>query len=71
MEPLVLIALSCSQVRDLIRTIENADHLPMREKIEIITRLEVRCPPWLPDTLSPDHSLGTYHERVKCTRVRL
>ena len=38
MEPLVLIVLSCSQVRDLIKTIDEADHLTHRERTELIEK---------------------------------
>ena len=43
MEPLVLIVLSCSQVRDLIKTVDQADHLSPRERTELVERLAVQC----------------------------
>ena len=43
MEPLVLIVLSCSQVRDLIKTIDVADHLTPRERTELIEKLAPQC----------------------------
>ena len=43
MEPLVLIVLSCSQVKDLIKTVDQADHLSPRERTELVERLAVQC----------------------------
>ena len=43
MEPLVLIVLSCSQVRDLINTVEHSDHLSPRERTELVEKLASRC----------------------------
>ena len=43
MEPLVLIVLSCSQVRDLIKTVDQADHLSPRERTELIEKLAPQC----------------------------
>ena len=71
MELLVLIALSCSQVDDLIATVEDTNQVTWREKQNLINKLQVHCPPWLPDKVAPDHSLKTYHERIECTKIRL
>jgi hypothetical protein len=43
MEPLVLIVLSCSQVRDLIKTVDEADHLSYRERTELIEKIGSHC----------------------------
>ena len=43
MEPLVLIVLSCSQVKDLIKTVDQADHLSPRERTELIEKLAPQC----------------------------
>ena len=43
MEPLVLIVLSCSQVKDLIKTVDQADHLSPRERTELVEKLAVQC----------------------------
>ena len=43
MEPLVLIVLSCSQVRDLIKTIDAADHLTPRERTALVEKVAGHC----------------------------
>ena len=43
MEPLVLIVLSCSQVRDLIKTIDEADHMTPRERTALIEKVAGHC----------------------------
>ena len=43
MEPLVLIVLSCSQVRDLINTVERSDHLTPRERTALVEKLAPQC----------------------------
>ena len=57
MEPLVLIVLSCSQVRDLIKTIDEADHLTPREQTELIERLAPQCEEDILYTMPRDLSL--------------
>ena len=43
MEPLVLIVLSCSQVRDLIKTIDAADHMLPKERAALIEKVATHC----------------------------
>ena len=57
MEPLVLIVLSCSQVRDLIKTIDEADHMTHRERTELIEKVAAQCEEDILYTTPPDLSL--------------
>ena len=74
MESLVLLVLSCAQVQDLVKTLEEADHLRGDHRYRLIQRLKSKqCEPEStpPGTTGTAASLNLYFSPPQSSSVRL